>query len=57
MAAWRRIGGTLTGNGDAEYISSLEVSSELFSILEVPFSQGRAFHPAEDLPDAPAGRL
>jgi predicted permease len=57
MAGWRRIGGTLTGNGDAEYLSGLEVSSELFSILEVPFSQGRAFHPTEDLPDAPAAMI
>jgi predicted permease len=54
MAAWRPVGGTLTGNGDSEYISGVEVSSELFSILDVSFSQGRAFRPAEDLPGGQA---
>src|SRR5262245_121253 len=57
MAAWRGINGTLAGSGVAEYIYGLEVSSEVFSILEIPFSQGRAFRPAEDLPDAPAAMI
>jgi predicted permease len=57
MAAWRRINGTLAGNGDSEYLYGLEVSSDLFSVLAVPLSHGRAFRPSEDLPDAPAAMI
>jgi len=57
MAAWRGIGGTFAGSGDPEYIRGLQASSELFSILEVPFSQGRAFRPAVDQPGAPAAMI
>jgi hypothetical protein len=57
MAAWRPIGGTLAGSGVPEYLAGLEVSAELFSILEVPFSQGRAFRPSQDVPGAPAAMI
>ena len=52
MAAWRYSGGVISGNGVAEYVDGFQVSSELFSILGVSFSQGRAFLPEEDLPGA-----
>jgi putative ABC transport system permease protein len=52
MAAWRFSGGTVSGNGEAEYVNSFQVSFELFSVLGVTFSQGRAFLPEEDRPGA-----
>jgi predicted permease len=54
MAAWRYAGGTISGNGDAEYIDGHEVSSDLFSVLGVSMYQGRDFLPDEDRPGAPA---
>ena len=42
-------GATLSSPGQPEYVSNyLEVTSELFSVLRVPISQGRAFLPDED---------
>ena len=43
MGAWRYSGGTVSGSGEAEYVDGFQVSSELFSVLRVSFSQGRAF--------------
>jgi predicted permease len=52
MGAWRYSGGVISGNGEAEYVDGYQVSSELFSVLGVSFSQGRAFLPEEDRPGA-----
>jgi predicted permease len=42
-------GATLSSPGQPEYLSTyLEITSELFSVLRVPISPGRAFLPDED---------
>jgi predicted permease len=48
MAAWRYGGGTLSEPGEAEYVSSRQVSADLFSVLGVALLRGRAFRPYED---------
>lgn len=48
MAAWRYSGGTVTAGGDSEYVDGFQVSSELFPVLGVNVSQGRAFLAEED---------
>ncbi|MDE3198346.1 MAG: ABC transporter permease [Acidobacteriota bacterium] len=48
MAAWRFGGATAKIGGAAEYVDSLEVSSNLFSMLGAPLASGRAFLPEED---------
>ena len=48
MTAWRFSGGTVSEPGEAEYVSGFQISSELFSVLGVSLSQGRAFLPEED---------
>jgi predicted permease len=52
LAAWRYGGGTVTSPGDAEYVDGRQISSELFSVLGVTPSPGRAFLPEEDRPGA-----
>jgi predicted permease len=52
MAAWRFVGGIVSGLGEAEYINGRQVSANLFSVLGVPLLQGRAFLPEEDQPGA-----
>src|SRR5689334_11987682 len=42
MAAWRFAGGTVSVNGEAEYLDGLQISSDLFSVLGVPLWRGRA---------------
>ncbi|HEY4817036.1 MAG TPA: ABC transporter permease [Candidatus Acidoferrum sp.] len=51
MAAWRYSVGTLSEQGKAEYVSSRQISAELFSLLGVSV-QGRGFLPEEDRPGA-----
>jgi len=53
MATWRYDGGIVSKPGAAEYVEGAQISSELFSILGVSISQGRAFLPEEDRPGAP----
>jgi predicted permease len=53
MAAWRYSGGAVSGSWEAEYVDGFQVSSELFSLLGVAFSLGRAFLPEEDRLGAP----
>ena len=48
MAAWRYNGGTVSGEHEAEYVDGYQISSELFSLLGVSPSRGRAFLPEED---------
>src|SRR5262245_21450111 len=48
MTAWRFSGGTVSERGEAEYVSGFQISSELFSVLGVSLSQGRAFLHEED---------
>ena len=40
--------GTVTEPGEPEYVDLREISSNLFSVLQVPLVQGRAFLPEED---------
>ena len=35
VAAWRNVGGTLSSPGSADYVPSLEVTADLFSVLGV----------------------
>jgi predicted permease len=48
MAAWRYAGGTIRESGQAEYVDTLEVSANLFSILGVRLFRGRGFRSEED---------
>src|SRR4029077_19584037 len=48
VAAWRYSGGTISSPGDPEYVDGFQISSELFSVLEVGLKHGRAFLPEED---------
>jgi predicted permease len=48
VAAWRFAGGALTGLDDPQYVEGREISASLFSILQIPIVQGRAFAEAED---------
>jgi predicted permease len=50
MAAWRYNGSTVSVNGEAEYVDGIEVSSDLFSVLGVAPTRGRAFLPEDDRP-------
>jgi hypothetical protein len=52
MAAWRWNGGTVSEPGEAGFVVSYEVSSEMFSILGVPLWKGRPFLPEDDRPGA-----
>ena len=52
MAAELFNGGTLSEPGEPEYVDLREISSNLFSVLRVPFAQGRSFLPEEDRPGA-----
>ena len=52
MAAWRYNGGTVSAPGEAEHVDGAEVSSELFPVLGVTLSRGRAFLPEDDQPGA-----
>src|SRR5262249_46214532 len=55
IAARRYRGGTISQPGEAAYVDGFEISANLFSILGVPMSQGRAFATDEDQPGgAPA---
>jgi predicted permease len=54
VAAWRYTGGTISQPGDAEYVSSRQVSAELLSILEITPALGRTFRAEEDRKGAAA---
>jgi predicted permease len=52
MAAYRYSGGTISGAGLPEYVDGFEISSELFSVLDLHLERGRAFTPDDDKPGA-----
>ena len=52
MLAWRYNGGTVSQPGEAQYVQAREITPDLFSVLGVALSQGRAFLPEEDRPGA-----
>jgi predicted permease len=52
VAAWRYNVGTANVQGEAEYASGREISSDLFSVLGVTLSRGRVFQPEDDRPGA-----
>jgi predicted permease len=52
MAAWRYSGGTVSAPGEAEHVDGVEISAELFPVLGVTLSLGRAFLPEDDRPGA-----
>jgi predicted permease len=49
-AAWRSVGGTMSAPGRADYLTSLEVSAELFTVLGVSPAMGQTFRPEDDAP-------
>ena len=50
-AAWRSgMGGTVSEPGEAEHISSREISAGLFSVFGIGLQHGRGFLPDEDRP-------
>jgi predicted permease len=53
LAAWAYSGGTISEPGQPEYVSSRQISSNLFSVLGIAPALGRAFQPEEDRPGAP----
>jgi predicted permease len=52
MAAWRWNGGIVSEPGEAGFVVSYEVSSEMFSVLGVPLLRGRPFLAEDDRPGA-----
>jgi putative ABC transport system permease protein len=50
MAAFHGGGGIVSAPGPAQYVHTMEISSELFKVLGVEMAQGRAFSPDEDRP-------
>jgi predicted permease len=48
MAAWRFNVGTVSDQGQAEYVSARQISSEFFSVLKTSPPQGRDFLPEDD---------
>jgi len=50
LETWSYGGGTLSEGGEAEYLTTREISSGLFNMLGVPLEQGRSFLPEEDQP-------
>ena len=48
MASWTYSGATVSEPGEAQYVDGREISSELFSVLGISLSKGRAFLPEED---------
>src|SRR6476469_6838534 len=51
MAAWRSgMGGTVSEPGEAEHISSREISASVFSVFGIGLQHGRGFMPDEDRP-------
>jgi predicted permease len=52
LAAWRFSGGTVTGNGDPEYVNALQVSPEFLGMLGIGTDRGRSFLDGDDRPGA-----
>jgi predicted permease len=50
LAAYGFTGGTISGPGEAEYVTGRQISSGLFSVLGINLPQGRAFLTDEDKP-------
>jgi predicted permease len=50
MAAWTYGGGTIGEPGEPEYVDGRLISPDLFSVLGITLSQGRAFRREEDQP-------
>ncbi len=48
VGAFRGYGGTLTGSGEPEAISGLQISASVFDILGTPAAMGRVFTAEED---------
>jgi predicted permease len=53
IAGWIYDTGTMSEPGEAEHVEEFKASSNLFSVLGVPLSLGRAFLPEEDRPGGP----
>jgi hypothetical protein len=52
LAAWRFSGGTVTGNGDPEYVNAMQVSPEFVKMLGIGIDRGRSFLDSDDQPGA-----
>jgi predicted permease len=52
MAAWAYTGGTISGNGEADYVDGSEISPELFDVLGVNLFRGRKFLSEDNHPGA-----
>jgi predicted permease len=53
LAAWRFSGGTVSAPGDAEYVTGLQVSPDLFGLLGISIDKGRGFLADDNRPGAP----
>jgi len=53
VAGFSSARGTISEPGDAEHVEGWEITSDLFTVLGVNLSRGRAFLPEEDRPGAP----
>ena len=52
IAAWTFAGGTIGTPGDTEYLTTRQISPELFPVLGVALEAGRSFLPEENHPGA-----
>jgi len=50
-------GGSVSQPGDPEYVALREISANLFSVVQVPLAQGRAFLPEEDKSGGPPAAI
>ena len=49
-AAWRFLGGTMSAPGSADYVTSLQTSANLFTVLGVSPALGQSFRSEDDAP-------
>lgn len=54
IAGWLYDGGTISAPGNPLYVDNFQVSSNLFDVLGLPLTRGRAFLPKEDGAGGPA---
>jgi predicted permease len=56
-AAWRFLGGTMSAPGSADYVTSLQTSANLFTVLGVSPTLGQNFRSEDDAPGGTPGAI